>query len=620
MTTTSQNYKNKLTTAEKAVAAIRSGDHVFVGTACATPCSLVQALEHSKRYLKDVQLIHFIADDVYPISEDGQPTTRFQHKVFFVGALDRAIIKQRKASYIPISISQLPHLFENGRIPIDVALIQTSSPDKHGYVSLGISVDVTKSAVRHAKTVIAEINPNMPWTLGDSYIHMDKIDHMVEVNTPIKTWEHPDADEVAEKIARYVASIIEDGSTLQIGLGRIPNRMLKYLDNRKNLGIHSDVICEEILNLIEKGIITGKEKSYHSDQIVTSYCMGVTKRFYDFIDHNPMFGFFPIETVCDPANISRNTKMVSVTQAWAMDLMGQVCADQYKGEFYGGVSTQPEFIRGAANSPGGKPIICMASTTDDGKESRIRPLLIAGEGVTIPRSEVHYVVTEYGIAYLYAKSIPERALRLIQIAHPDFRDELLKEANQLGYVREDQVLESHMSYPVNEERTVELKNGQKVLIRPSRASDVEGLQNLFYDLPLEDIGTRFFARLSSLPVSKADFLCNVDYDKNMAFIVMAGEQEDETIVGVGNYSVDDTTNLAEFAYMIRRQYQSLGLGSALKRRMIEYAQSKGVRGYIEVFLEENEKMKRLAQKGENVTLIFLNGRGEATTLFTESYK
>jgi len=608
-------YMGKVTTAEKAVADIQSGDNVFVGTACATPCSLVHALENSKRYIKDVQLIHFIADGVYPLSQDGQPTTRFQHKIFFVGSDDRAIIKQRKASYIPLSLSQLPQLIENGRIPIDVALIQTSLPDMHGYVSLGISVDVTKAAVQHAKTVIAEINPNMPWTLGDSYIHVDKIDHMVEVNTPIKTWEHPDVDEVAEKIARYVASIIKDGSTLQIGLGRIPNRMLKYLDNRRNLGIHSDVICEEILNLIEKGIITGNEKSYYKGRIITSYCMGVTKRFYEFIDRNPMFGFFPIETVCDPVNISRNTKMVSVTQAWAVDLMGQVCADQYKGEFYSGVSTQPEFIRGAANSPGGKPIICLASTTDDGNESRIRPLLMAGEGVTIPRSDVHYVVTEYGIAYIYAKSIPERALRLIQIAHPDFRDALLKEAKQLGYVREDQVLESHIPYPVYEERTVELKNGQKVLIRPSRASDVEALQNLFYDLPLEDIGTRFFARLSSLPVSKADFLCNVDYDKNMAFIVTAGEQEDETIIGVANYSVDDSTNLAEFAYMIRRSWQSVGLGGVLKQRMIEYAKSKGARGYIEVFLEENEKMKRLAQNGKNVSLVFINGRGEATCLF-----
>ncbi|MEE8399783.1 MAG: acetyl-CoA hydrolase/transferase C-terminal domain-containing protein, partial [Desulfobacterales bacterium] len=454
MSTTPSDYQEKITTAEAAVASIRSGDHVFVGTACATPSRLVHALEASQRRLKDVQLIHFIADDVYPQTEDGELTTRFQHKVFFVGMDDREAIKQGKANYIPIPISQLPRLIESGRIPIDVALIQTTPPDGHGYVSLGVSVDITRAAVMNARKVIAEINPNMPWTHGDSFISVDKIDHMVEVDTPVKTFVHPPVNEVAEKMARYVASIIDDGSTLQIGLGRVPNGMLKYLKNRRNLGIHSDVICEEIIDLIEEGIITGDAKTYYRGQIVTSYCMGVTRRLYDFIDHNPMFSFHPIEFVCDPANISRNRKMVSVSQAWAVDLNGQVCTDQLDGELYSGVSTQPDFIRGAANSVGGKPIICLPSTTDDGSESRIRPLLREGEAVTIPRSDVHYVVTEFGVAYIYAKSLSDRALRLIQIAHPDFRPGLLEEAKRLGYVREGQVLESKVSYPVNEERTV----------------------------------------------------------------------------------------------------------------------------------------------------------------------
>lgn len=615
MSETLRDYQDKITTAEVAVDIIRSGDHVFVGTACATPCLLVRTLEASQRRLKDVQLIHFIADDVYPQTEDGELTTRFQHKIFFVGMDDREIIKQGKANYIPIPISQLPRLIESGRIPIDVALIQTTPPDGHGYVSLGVSVDITRAAVMNARKVIAEINPNMPWTHGNSFISVDKIDHMVEVDTPVKTFPHPPVDEVAEMMARYVASIIDDGSTLQIGLGRVPNGMLKYLKNRRNLGIHSDVICEEIIDLIEEGIITGDAKTHYRGQIVTSYCMGVTRRLYDFIDHNPMFSFHPIEFVCDPANISRNRKMVSVSQAWAIDLNGQVCTDQLNGELYSGVSTQPDFIRGAANSAGGKPIICLASTTDDGKESRIRPRLREGEGVTIPRSDVHYVVTEYGIAYIYAKSLGERALRLIQIAHPDFRPELLEDAKRLGYVRKDQVLESKVSYPVNEERTVTLKNGETVLLRPSMASDVEGLQDLFYHLPPEDIETRFFQRLSSLPVSKAEMFCNVDYENEMAFLAMSGELEAETVVGNGLYCIDDATHLAEFAYMIHPQWQGKGLGGLLKQRMIEYAKSKGVRGYVEIFLEDNEKMKRLAQRGTNVKITYEHGRGEAITLF-----
>ena len=310
---------------------------------------------------------------------------------------------------------------------------------------------------------------------------------------------------IVEQIARYVAGIIDDGSTLQIGLGRIPNHMLKFLDNRRDIGIHSDVITDSLIELTTKGIITGRRKSMHQNQIVTSYCMG-TRRLYDMVHRNPLFAFYPLEYVCNQFNISRNNKMVSVSQAFAIDLTGQICADQFAGEFYRGVSTQPDFLRGAAASPGGKAIICLPSTTDDGKYSRIRPLLMSGEGATISRSDVHYVITEFGIAYLFGKSIRERALALIEIAHPDFRPWLLEEAKKLGYVRTDQSLKSKVAYPIEEEREMTLKNGSKIMIRPTKASDVEMLQNLFYHMSKQDIYTRFFTRMQSLPVSKAQHL------------------------------------------------------------------------------------------------------------------
>ena len=435
-------------------------------------------------------------------------------------------------------------------------------------------------------------------------------------DAPLTEYEHPAVEgTIVEQIARYVAGIIDDGSTLQIGLGRIPNHMLKFLENRRDIGIHSDVITDSLIQLIEKGIITGRRKSMHQNQIVTSYCMG-TRRLYEMVHRNPLFAFYPIEYVCNQFNISRNNKMVSVSQAFAIDLTGQICADQFAGEFYGGLSTQPDFLRGAAASPGGKPIICLPSTTEDGQYSRIRPLLLSGEGVTISRSDVHYIITEFGIAYLFGKSIRERALALIEIAHPDFRPWLLEEAKKLGYVRTDQSLKSKTAYPIAEEREITLKNGSRIMIRPSKASDVEMLQNLFYHMSQHDIYTRFFTRLQSLPVSKAQHFCNVDYETAMAFIAITGVRENEQIVGSSMYVMDHATNLAEVAFMIRPEWQSVGLGRALQDRLAEYARSKGLRGLVAQILIENDKMiKLIKQVSDKLNIKCADGVFDVTALF-----
>ncbi len=605
--------KIRLSSPDEALSGIRSGDRIFLGTACATPRLLIHALENSKHKLPDIQIFHFLTDGAIPFKE-GKPATRFQHKVFFVGADSREAVKQGSADYIPISIAQVPRLIKRGQIPIDVAMIQTSLPDESGHVSLGVSVDVTFAAVQHAKTVIAEINPHMPRTSGATLVPAARIDHFIWSESPVIEYIHPAADGVAQQIARYVAAIIDDGATLQIGLGRIPNEMLKYLANRRDLGIHSDVITDPVINLIQNGVITGNAKTLHRGKIIASYCMG-TKRLYDFINKNPLFSFHPMDYVCDPSVIAQNRQMVSVTQAFSVDLMGQVCADQFGGEFYGGVSTQPDFIRGAAESPGGKPIICLASMTDGGKESRIRPLLMEGEGVTISRSEVHYVITEYGIAYLFGKTIRERALAMIEIAHPDVRPHLLEEAKRLGYVRKDQTLKSRMAYPAEEEREVRLKNDEIVLIRPSKASDVEGLQEIFYSLRPEDIRTRFFTRLFSLPVSRAEHLCNVDYENEMAFVTVSGDMENQRLVGSCCYSMDPSTHMAEVAYMIRPEWQGAGLGNALQERMIEYAVSRGIRGFTADILEENKKMLTLIKKSGKVSMEQLLDQYHVTVIF-----
>jgi acyl-CoA hydrolase/RimJ/RimL family protein N-acetyltransferase len=607
-------YQGKMSTADEAVSIIKPGYRVFVGTACATPLTLIQALEQIDPPIPDVQLYHFLTTGAV-LHKDGMPRTHYRHRSFFIGSDVRIAIAQGIADYIPISLAQVPRLIENGRIPVDVALIQVSMPDEWGYVSLGVSVDITITAAQKAKKIIAEINPNMPRTLGETFIHMDQIDHFVPVETPVIEYRHQPMNEVAEKIARYIASIIDDGSTLQTGIGRIPNEALKYLVDRRNLGVHTDIITDSIIPLIERGIVTGAKKSMHRGKIVASYCLG-TRRLYDLIDSNPMFSFHPIEYVSDLSRIARQYRMVSVTQAFAVDLTGQICSDQFQGEFYSGVSTQPEFIRGTANAGGGKPIICLPSTTDDGKISRICPLLLAGEGVTVARSDVHYVITEYGIAYLFGKSIRERTLSLIEIAHPEFRPWLLDEAKRLNYLPKHQTLKSSIAYPVGEERTVMVKSRTPVMIRPARASDVEGLQDVFYQMSPQDIYTRFFRILRSLSESEAQFLCNVNYDTEVAFVAVTGTRENEKIAGSSTYFVNPSTNTAEVAYMIAPEWQGMGLGRALQERMTEYAKVRGLRGFTAEILLENAKMIGLAKIAcNNVTFQRHGDTYEVTMLF-----
>jgi RimJ/RimL family protein N-acetyltransferase len=369
------------------------------------------------------------------------------------------------------------------------------------------------------------------------------------------------------------------------------------------------------VDLIEQGVVTGARKSLHPNQVVTSYCMG-TRRLYELIDDNPVFSFRPIDYVCNFETIAANHKMVSVSQAFAVDLTGQVCADQLHGEFYSGVSSQPDFLRGAAAAEGGKAIICLASTTEDGGQTRIRPRLEEGEGVTVARSDVHYVVTEYGIAYLFGKSVTERAVALIEIAHPDFRESLLEEAKRLGYIRSEQTLRSRRAYPADEERRLVLKDGRRVLLRPTRATDVDALQNLFYSLSSRDIYTRFFTNLKSLSTSKAQHLCSVSYEEEMAFLAVTGDWEHETVVGSACYYVNPSTNLADVAYMIRPGWQGVGLGGHLQQRLMEYAKSSGLRGFTADVLCENEKMLAVFQKsGCKVTKKLASGAFEVVMLF-----
>jgi acyl-CoA hydrolase/GNAT superfamily N-acetyltransferase len=587
----------RLISATKALAAIKPGSRVFLGTGCAAPRRLLAELEAMTPGPADLEFVSFVTTSCLPI-EGGIAKTRHRHRTFFVGSDVRHLASSDRLEYVPICLEEVPQLLATGRLPIDVALLQVSPPDARGFVSLGVSVDLAPAVLAAARHVIAEINPAMPRTHGESFVHVDRFNALVSVGEPVTEYRHPPTGETGKMVARYIAAIIEDGSTLQIGLGRVPNEALEYLKDRRDLGIHSDVITDPVVDLVEAGVITGCFKNHHPHRIVTSYCLG-TRRLYDFIDDNPLFAFLPIDQVCSPAVIAANPRVVSLTQAFAVDLTGQVCVDQFGGEFYGGISTQAAFIRGAARSAGGKPIICLASTTDTG-DSRIKPLLEPGDGVGIARSDVHYVVTEYGIAYLFGKSIRERAVALIEVAHPSCREELLAAAKRLGYIPSQQFLASQAAYPVHEERRIQLKNGEHVLVRPARAADAGALQALFHRLSPDDVYSRFFKRMRTISFNELQTLCNVNNATEVAFVATTGPRENEQVVGSGCYFLNPTTNLAEVAFMVAPEWQGVGLGSALQDRLREYAVSRGLRGFIAEILPRNVRMLRLANNASGV--------------------
>ena len=407
------DWRDRQVSAAEAVSVVRPGDTVFIGSACAAPRTLVEALEKLGR--SGVTLVHFLTTGV---DFGDPPRTNYQHRVFYVGSNERALNESRRVDYVPVSLADVPRLFDNGQLPLDVAIVQVAPPDPDGTCSLGISVDVTLAAALGARTVIAEINPAMPRTAGDSRIPVDRIASFVRVDTPVTEYLHEATGPVAEQIARYAARLIEDCSTLQVGLGRVPNEMLAHLTNRRDLAIHSDVITEPLVDLVGAGVVTGP--------VATSWAMG-SRRLYDLVDDDPRFTFHPIDYICDPTVIASRERMVSVTQAFTIDLTGQVSTESLDGVLYGGVSTGPAFHRGALASPHGMAIVCLSSRTPAGR-SAIVVELAASEPVAVPRADVHWVITEFGTAYLFGRSIPERVVALIDIAHPEVRGELLAAA------------------------------------------------------------------------------------------------------------------------------------------------------------------------------------------------
>lgn len=431
-------YNRKVVTAEEAVKTIIPGDRIIIQGGCAVPFALVNAMVERKDELHDVEIVHILTVGDLPYLKP-EMEGHFRHNAYFIGANSRKAVNEGRADFTPIYLYEYPLLFTQGIIPLDIAFIHVSLPDEHGFCSYGVDVGPIKNPADKAKTVIAQVNAKMPRTLGDSFIHINKINYIVEVDEAIRELPQveknlpPEIEKIYQSIGYHISELIDNGSTLQMGIGAIPDSVLNFLYNKKALGIHSEMFSDGIIGLVEQGIITNERKSIHRGKIIAGFVLG-TKKLFDFIDNNPLCEFHPQEYVNDPFVIAKNDKMVAINSAIEVDITGQVCSDSIGTRIYSGFGGQVDFIRGAAHSNGGKPIIALPATTKDGKYSKIVTQLKPGAGVITNRADVHYVVTEYGIAQLFGKPIRQRVRELINIAHPAFRDELQKYAYENKYL------------------------------------------------------------------------------------------------------------------------------------------------------------------------------------------
>jgi acyl-CoA hydrolase len=591
-----KKYHKKQVTLDEAIKTfIHPGNRIFIDSGCAEPIDLTKKLIEFGPQLPDVEILHFLSlSDLDYYETAGGLEDLFRHNALFIGKSLRKYIRGGQADYTPMLLSEIPKLFKSGKMHLDTTLIQLSPPDKYGFCSFGINVDIAKPLAESSKYIIAEINPKMPRTLGDAFIHMDDIDAFVISDHDIIEYEYGDPDEIATKIAKFVASLIEDESTIQMGIGAIPNAVTTELKDKKNLGVHSEVFSDGIVDLVEEGVITCKKKTLHKDKILCSFVMG-SKKLYNFVDNNPMVEFHPSDYTNDPYIISQNKRQVAINSALSVDLTGQVNSDSIGYKFFSGIGGQVDFVRGAAHAKYGKPIMVIPSTAklkDGTVVSRIVPYLQPGSGVVITRGDVHYVVSEWGIAYLYGKSIRERVLQMINIAHPDFREELLKHAKKWNYIYSDQNLPISIDgrvaiYPQKYETILKLKNNETIRIRPVKPTDERLIQELHYSLDDKDRYLRFFTPMKDFRHKKIAPMVNIDYLTDMILVGISGENGEEKIIAMGGFFKTHQPSLAELAFIVHKEWRGLGISKFLLQYLVQIGRYKSFGGAI---LLENKAM------------------------------
>jgi acyl-CoA hydrolase/ribosomal protein S18 acetylase RimI-like enzyme len=584
-------YKEKLRTAEEAVRMIRPGRRVFIGSACGEPQELVRALSEAASKVSGLEIVRMMSRETTSLSTIADKTKDYSLSIrtLYLGSAKTEQIARHMRFITPVNMSEIPNLFLSRKMPLHVALVQTSPPDDFGWMSLGISVDVTLAAAQSADLVIAQVNPQMPRTMGQSFIHVNNVHYLVEHEEPLLSTTLRDQSPMAEWIGKHIARFVEDGSTLQIGLDAASKATVKALAEKNDLGFHSQYITDDVMHLFAAGAITNRRKGVNDGKLVASCAIG-SPNLYEFLNDNPGVEFRPSDYVNDPYVISQHNRMVSLNVAQTIDLTGQVSAEASEHTFFAGVSGIPDFVRGAKRSKGGKSILMLYSSNRDGSKSNIVTSL-TDVPVVVPRADVHYVATEYGVVNLMGKSLQERVLALIEIAHPNHREQLFEEAKDARLIgRERKLGESTRGiYPVHLEETI-TRDGEEITIRPSKPIDERRIQEHYYHLEKDDVQRRFFHDKASFGRSDVEPASQIDYIKDLSLVAVVGEFGFGRIVGVGEYMLLVDCNLAEVAFSISTDYQGKGIGKLLMRKLARAARDNGISGLMAYTSPHNKGM------------------------------
>ncbi len=594
----------KFASEEEIFSNIRRGQHIFVTSGCGEPQYLISAMtnyveSHPKAFF-DAEIIQIYSLGIAPYT-DEKFKSNFRHNSFFIGNNTRDNVNRGAADYTPISLSDIPALINSGIVPIDIALVQTSVPDEHGFLSLGVSVDMVKTATEKASLVIAQVNSFMPRVHGDGFIHIDDVNFIVPHDSPLLEIQRAFSEEKTlslQRIGIYVSQLIQDGDTLQVGYGSIPNAIMAHLYNKKNLGIHTELLTEGIVNLMKAGVIDNSKKTLNRGKTVATFCMA-KKETYDYIHDNPSIVFRTVDYTNNPMLIARNDNIVAINSALEIDLTGQATSESIGSMFYSGIGGFHDFMRGALLARNGKTILAMKSTAANEAVSRIVPALSAQAGVTLCRADVRYVVTEHGIAYLHGKNIRERAMALISIAHPKFRPMLIEEAKRRGLIYQDQayIPGERGRYPETLETYRTTKLGFHLFLRPVKITDEPLLKDFFYSLSDKSLHRRFMSWRKDIPHERLQDFVIIDYTKEISILAITGSQENETILGLGQYGVDEATHTAEVAVAVRDDYQGRGIGSELLSYLTYLAKREGLLGFTAEVLVENRPMLQVFEQG-----------------------
>ncbi|MFP4158155.1 MAG: GNAT family N-acetyltransferase [Desulfobacterales bacterium] len=590
-------YIQKQCTAQQAMKRLKSGQRIFVGSSCGEPQHLVHTLVNNSPHLNDLEIVRLMSLEDSPLT---RLATQGKHEQFSVrsiyqGSAGTRHLLANRPFITPMNLSAVPNLFKKRHLPINAALVQTSPPDDFGWMSLGISVDVGLAAVRAADLVIAQVNPQMPRVLGHSFIHANDVDVVVEKDEDLQTIEQLPEFDSAHKIARLVANLIEDGSTFQLGLGATPKAILLALSDKNDLGVHTQFIIDGIMNLVSMGVITNKYKGLNDGKLVATNAVG-SQNLYEFVHDNPSIEFYPADYVNDPGIVGQHNRMVTINMVMEMDLTGQAAVDALPHNYFAGVSSMLDFMRGASACPEGKSILLIPSTSMNGQISRIVPEIKSG-GVVVPRTDVSYVVSEYGAVNLFGKNLQERATAMISLAHPDFRNELFERAKDLGIMtRARRLSESLRSvYPAGLEETRKI-DGITVTFRPAKPVDDRRIQEHFYNLDKRDVIARFFYEKTRFLRDDVKSIIETDFVRNLTLVALTGEFGFGSVIGIGAYMLEPERNMAEVAFSVSTQWQGKGIASILLNKLAEAAMENGIAGLVAYTEPSNTNMIHLFRR------------------------